>query len=82
MSTATLPVPVISDLDVAFAADALSWMPPMDEKSAPNHKHRTWGTATLAWTEDAEKVYVLRRAKRGWVVVTALPTIQSQDGLV
>ena len=39
----------------------------------PGKKHHC-KKARLAWTEEVERVYVLKRVRRGWVVATSLPT--------
>lgn len=49
MSTvAVLPIPEISDLDVAFGVDALKWMPPMDEIPA-EFKVQGFGPKSPEW---------------------------------
>lgn len=42
-------------------------------RRAPHLDRGAWGTARLAWTEDGSKTYVVRRAHRAWIVITALP---------
>jgi hypothetical protein len=50
MSAPVLEVPEISDLDLAFAADALSWMPPMEEIPDEFKRGDTkWNEIVRAW---------------------------------
>lgn len=51
-TTATLPIPEISDLDVVFGADALKWMPAWDDipKDFQNMNGRTeWNRIVSRW---------------------------------
>ena len=60
------PAVITRDVADAIAANRIA-------RNSPGRYYQARGRARLAWTEDGGKAYVVRRARRAWIVITALP---------